>query len=56
MRTSTDHHPCIIDLQAYNIRTGTHYFAKTLKSNNGNVLLTLGNYNGWPAGMTYVSD
>lgn len=38
---------------AYNIRTGAHYFANTLKNNNGNVLLTLGNYNGWPEGMTY---
>lgn len=45
----------MITLQAYNIRTGAQYFANTLESNNGNVLLTLGNYNGWPAGMTHVS-
>lgn len=37
----------------YNIKTGTKYFSTVLKNNNGNVLLTLGNYNGWPAGMTY---
>ncbi|KAF9818297.1 hypothetical protein IEO21_02925 [Rhodonia placenta] len=37
----------------YNIKTGTKYFSTVLKNNNGNILLTLGNYNGWPAGMTY---
>ncbi|KZT07194.1 glycoside hydrolase family 23 protein [Laetiporus sulphureus 93-53] len=39
--------------KAYNIRTGAHYFSSTLQNNGGNLLLTLGNYNGWPAGMTY---
>lgn len=38
----------------YNIRTGTEFFSTTLKNNDGNLLLTLGNYNGWPEGMTFV--
>ncbi|KAI0923552.1 hypothetical protein AcV5_009058 [Taiwanofungus camphoratus] len=37
----------------YNIRTGTEFFSTTLKNNDGNLLLTLGNYNGWPEGMTF---
>ncbi|TCD71591.1 hypothetical protein EIP91_007338 [Steccherinum ochraceum] len=36
----------------FNIRTGVSYFAETLKSNNNNVVKTLGNYNGWSQGLT----
>jgi len=36
----------------YNIKTGAKFFSDTLAANNGNVLLTVGNYNGWSAGMT----
>ncbi|EMD39344.1 glycoside hydrolase family 23 protein [Gelatoporia subvermispora B] len=39
----------------YNIMTGAKFFADTLASNNYNVLQTIGNYNGWPWGMTYDS-
>ncbi|KDQ21417.1 glycoside hydrolase family 23 protein [Botryobasidium botryosum FD-172 SS1] len=39
----------------FNIRTGVHYFADTLKSNGGNVLLAVGQYNGWYQGLTYAS-
>ncbi|OCH89780.1 hypothetical protein OBBRIDRAFT_793932 [Obba rivulosa] len=39
----------------YNIMTGAKFFADTLASNNNNVLQTIGNYNGWPWGMTYDS-
>jgi hypothetical protein len=35
--------------------TGAQYFADTLASNNGNVLVTIGQYNGWRVGMTQVS-
>ncbi|KAH9945736.1 lysozyme-like protein [Amylocystis lapponica] len=38
----------------FNVRTGVEYFSTTLKNNGGSLLLTIGNYNGWPAGMTYV--
>ena len=40
----------------FNIRTGTKFFADTLNGNGGNLLLTLGNYNGWPKRMTIVSN
>ncbi|KAI0358417.1 lysozyme-like protein [Trametes cingulata] len=39
----------------FNIRTGTAYFAQTLKDNGGSLLLTIGGYNGWPKGMTIGS-
>ncbi|TBU56376.1 lysozyme-like protein [Dichomitus squalens] len=39
----------------FNIRTGVAFFAQTLSDNGGNLLLTLGNYNGWPKGMTVAS-
>lgn len=39
----------------FNIRTGAKYFSDTLKSNNGDLLKSIGTYNGWKAGMTYVS-
>ncbi|KAI8993036.1 lysozyme-like domain-containing protein [Trametes punicea] len=38
----------------FNIRTGTAFFAQTLDDNGGSLLLTLGNYNGWPKHMTYA--
>jgi len=37
----------------YNVMTGAKYFADTLALNNGNVLVTVGQYNGWAPGMTY---
>ncbi|KAJ7772593.1 glycoside hydrolase family 23 protein [Mycena maculata] len=36
----------------YNIATGAAYIASTLKDNNGDLLLTIGGYNGWYKGMT----
>ena len=41
-------------LQNYNIMTGAKYFSDTLNGNNGNLLLTIGGYNGWPRGLTVV--
>lgn len=38
----------------FNIKTGAKYFSNTLKSNNGDLLKSIGNYNGWTEGMTYV--
>jgi hypothetical protein len=38
----------------FNIRTAASYFAATLKQNTGNVLASIGDYNGWFVGMTYV--
>ncbi|KAF8806281.1 lysozyme-like protein [Phlegmacium glaucopus] len=37
----------------FNIRTGAKFFADTLASNGGNVLLSIGQYNGWTPGLTY---
>ncbi|GLB37621.1 putative transglycosylase SLT domain [Lyophyllum shimeji] len=37
----------------FNIRTGAKYFADTLKSNGGDLLTSIGSYNGWHKGMTY---
>jgi len=37
----------------YNIRTGAKFFADTLASNNGNVLESIGQYNGWYPGLTF---
>ncbi|PCH36436.1 glycoside hydrolase family 23 protein [Wolfiporia cocos MD-104 SS10] len=39
----------------YNIRTGVEFFSATLQNNGGSLLLTIGNYNGWPLGMTFGS-
>ncbi|KAL8278290.1 hypothetical protein RQP46_009322 [Phenoliferia psychrophenolica] len=39
----------------YNIRTGAEYFASRLAYNNGDVLRSLGTYNGWYPGMSYAS-
>ncbi|KAF5330800.1 hypothetical protein D9619_005798 [Psilocybe cf. subviscida] len=36
----------------FNIRTGAKYFADVLKANNGDVLLSIGQYNGWTKGLT----
>lgn len=36
----------------FNIRTAAKYFADTLKNNNGDVLLSVGTYNGWYRGLT----
>ncbi|KAF8210493.1 glycoside hydrolase family 23 protein, partial [Mycena galopus ATCC 62051] len=37
---------------AFNIKTGAAYMATTLAANNGNILETIGNYNGWYKGLT----
>ncbi len=37
----------------FNIMTGAKYFASQLEYFNGNVLLALGQYNGWYDGLTY---
>ncbi len=42
--------------QDFNIRVGAEFFAATLASNGGDVFSTIGEYNGWKPGMTYVSD
>lgn len=42
--------------QEFNIRTGAKFFADTLKGNSGNLLLSIGQYNGWFRGMTIVSS
>ena len=36
--------------------TAAQYFSQSLASNNGNVLLTIGMYNGWHQGLTIVSN
>lgn len=38
----------------FNIRAGAKYFAETLKNNHGDLLKSIGMYNGWHTGMTYV--
>jgi len=38
----------------FNIKTGAKYFSDNLKSNAGDVLLTIGQYNGWHRSMTYA--
>ena len=42
--------------QDFNIRAGAEFFAATLASNGGDVFSTIGEYNGWKPGMTYVGD
>ncbi|KDQ53458.1 glycoside hydrolase family 23 protein [Jaapia argillacea MUCL 33604] len=37
----------------YNIRTGAKFFADTLNGNGGDLLKTIGEYNGWFVHMTY---
>ncbi|KDR75231.1 hypothetical protein GALMADRAFT_1332852 [Galerina marginata CBS 339.88] len=36
----------------FNIRTAAKFFAATLAANNGDVLASVGNYNGWHRGLT----
>ncbi|KLO04822.1 lysozyme-like protein [Schizopora paradoxa] len=36
----------------FNIMAGTEFFADTLKGNNGDLFLTIGEYNGWSSGLT----
>ncbi|GAA6012746.1 hypothetical protein JCM8202_003432 [Rhodotorula sphaerocarpa] len=38
----------------FNIKTGAEYFAKVLKEHEGSLLLAMGTYNGWCAGLTYA--
>lgn len=40
---------------AFNIRTGASYFAQTLANNGGDVLKSIGQYNGWQPGLTFDS-
>ena len=42
--------------QDFNIRVGAEFFVATLASNGGDVFSTIGEYNGWKPGMTYVGD
>jgi hypothetical protein len=42
--------------QDFNIRAGAEFFVATLASNGGDVFSTIGEYNGWKPGMTYVGD
>jgi hypothetical protein len=44
-------HSCCSD---FNVRTGAKFFSDSLSGNNGNLLLTMGGYNGWFKGMTVV--
>ncbi|ETW80578.1 glycoside hydrolase family 23 protein [Heterobasidion irregulare TC 32-1] len=37
----------------YNIRTGAQFFSDTLNSNGGDVLKTIGQYNGWSPQLTF---
>jgi len=37
----------------FNIRTGAHFFANTLKDSGNNVIVAAGLYNGWRRGLTY---
>jgi hypothetical protein len=37
----------------FNIRTGAHFFANTLRDNGNNVIAAAGLYNGWRRGLTY---
>ncbi|EIN11855.1 lysozyme-like protein [Punctularia strigosozonata HHB-11173 SS5] len=37
----------------YNIKTGAKFFADSLKANGGDLLHTIGGYNGWPKKMTF---
>ena len=42
--------------QDFNIRTGAEFFVSILEVNCDDILLTIGEYNGWKHGMTYVGD
>ena len=41
-------------MQDFNIRTAARYFAGVLGQNGGNVLQSIGTYNGWTPGLTVV--
>ncbi|KAF8578695.1 glycoside hydrolase family 23 protein [Ramaria rubella] len=38
----------------FNVHQGTQFLANTLAQNNGNLLVTIGQYNGWYEGMTFA--
>ncbi|KAF5380457.1 hypothetical protein D9615_004598 [Tricholomella constricta] len=38
----------------FNIRTGAKFFADTLNRNGGDLLLSIGSYNGWHRGLTFA--
>ncbi|KAH7929901.1 lysozyme-like protein [Leucogyrophana mollusca] len=38
----------------FNIHAGAKFFSETLNSNNGNLLLSIGQYNGWHKDLTYA--
>jgi soluble lytic murein transglycosylase-like protein len=40
--------------QLVNVYLGAKYFVQQLQANGGNILRTLGGYNGWTVGMTKV--
>jgi len=46
----------LVIAQDFNIRVGAEFFVATLASNGGDVFSTIGEYNGWKPGMTYVGD
>jgi hypothetical protein len=49
--------PCSSTIsQEFNIKTGTEYFVSVLEEDGGDILLTVGRYNGWKNGMTHVCD
>lgn len=39
----------------YNVKTGTKYLRDRLDANNGNILMAMGEYNGWQKGLTIGS-
>ncbi|KZT43622.1 lysozyme-like protein [Sistotremastrum suecicum HHB10207 ss-3] len=39
----------------YNVQTGASFVSDLLSSNNGNLVLSVGKYNGWDSGMTIAS-
>jgi len=39
----------------FNVKTGAEYFASQLKAFKGDVMLAIGQYNGWEKGMSYAS-
>jgi hypothetical protein len=43
-----------ISYQDFNIGMGARYFAETLKNNGGDLLLSIGMYNGYQRGLTFV--
>jgi len=39
----------------FNVKTGAEYFVSQLKAFKGDVILAIGQYNGWTLGMSYAS-